>query len=61
MPEIEDDYTPLDPTYLPPGLEEEKPSKFVSEKEAESLEEEVSQITTLIYDFRLDLAIFVTI
>ncbi len=48
VPDIEDDYTPLDPTYLPPGLEEDKPNKFSNEKEAEGLEEEVSIIVCLL-------------
>lgn len=42
LQDLEDDYTPLDPTYLPPGLEEDKPKKIGSDKEAEGLEEEVT-------------------
>jgi hypothetical protein len=37
--EPEDDYTPLDPAYLPPGLEEETSDKDISKGASENNDE----------------------
>ncbi len=50
--ELEDDYTPLDPTYLPPGLEEEggaeKPESSETSKGANESIDEVSGISSTV-------------
>ena len=52
--EPEDDYTPLDPAYLPPGLEEEDASDKDVSKDVSVNLDEVSQHSTvllLLYNF----------